>query len=298
MQQFHAFEVLPGKTHKLTIPDGFGFHLSVISLPQKSNGQTTLYVFVGGKSYALATVDSARNILQVSTDLIFNSEQDVSFSAKGSSAVHCVGYIQDLDDDDEGFPLGDEEDLSEDGEEQNANTRLPIEDDGSEEESSEGGEEQDPTQVPEGSDDEESGDEETGDEESRSDDVVPVDDSDDEELEIDSDDADADAIEGSEDEEIDSDDLDEDDEESDDEEDAQPVRKSARMEGQSSPAKNAGGQSPQARGSQGHGRPSGGSPQGRSPQARQSGGSPNGRQGGASPQGRKSGSFNQGRRSH
>ncbi|KPI83499.1 RNA binding protein-like protein, partial [Leptomonas seymouri] len=127
MQEFHAFMVSPNKEHKLEIPEGCGYHLSVVSLPRGANGKTTVYVSVDGKSYVLATLDSQANILQVPTDLIFNYQQAVTFFSKGSATVHCVGYRQalDLDDDDEDTPFAVGEDDS-DAEVTAKNVRLPV----------------------------------------------------------------------------------------------------------------------------------------------------------------------------
>ncbi|TPP52518.1 hypothetical protein CGC21_10545 [Leishmania donovani] len=108
MQEFHAFSVSPNKEHKLEIPAGCGFHLSVVSLPRGTNGKSTVYVSADGKSYALASLDSQQNVLQAPTDLIFNYQQQVIFFAKGSATVHCVGYRQELDfsdDDDAPFAM-------------------------------------------------------------------------------------------------------------------------------------------------------------------------------------------------
>ncbi|XP_050340462.1 uncharacterized protein LOC126766796 [Bactrocera neohumeralis] len=97
MEEFHAFQVNPGKEHKLAIPPSHGFHLSIIALPHNATGRTTLYVTVDGKSHPLATVEAEKNVLQASTDLVFNAAQSVLFHAKGSSGVHCTGYIRELE---------------------------------------------------------------------------------------------------------------------------------------------------------------------------------------------------------
>eukprot|EP00796_Vickermania_ingenoplastis_P010151 gene10151-7108_t len=112
MQEFHAFVVHPGKEERLSIPASHGFHLSVISLPHGKSGRTTLYVTVDGKPYALGTIDTAAQgkPLQISTDLVFNAEQHVTFHAKGSAPVHCIGYVQSLEESDS-FPGDGEEDF-------------------------------------------------------------------------------------------------------------------------------------------------------------------------------------------
>ncbi|XP_010704113.1 RNA binding protein-like protein, partial [Leishmania panamensis] len=126
MQEFHAFSVSPSTEHRLDIPEGCGFHLSIISLPRGANGKTTVYVSADGKSYALASLDSQKNILQVPLDLIFNYRQHVIFFAKGSATVHCVGYRQELDlsdDDDDGMENGSDDDASD---AEKAAMRLPV----------------------------------------------------------------------------------------------------------------------------------------------------------------------------
>ncbi|CAJ07066.2 RNA binding protein-like protein [Leishmania major strain Friedlin] len=129
MQEFHAFSVSPNKEHKLEIPEGCGFHLSVVSLPRGTNGKSTVYVSADGKSYALASLDSQQSVLQAPTDLIFNYQQQVTFFAKGSATVHCVGYRQELDlsDDDDDVPFAMESGSDDDtGAVKKAAVKLPA----------------------------------------------------------------------------------------------------------------------------------------------------------------------------
>ncbi|CCW72174.1 unnamed protein product [Phytomonas sp. Hart1] len=112
MERFYAFQVSPGKEHTLEVPPQHGYHLSIVSFPHETtNGRTTLYVSVDGKSHAIATLDFGKNIFQVPLDLVFNGVQKTVFYAKGSCAVHCIGYIRelDIDTDDELSPFGDDD---------------------------------------------------------------------------------------------------------------------------------------------------------------------------------------------
>ncbi|KAG5485279.1 hypothetical protein CUR178_06642 [Leishmania enriettii] len=309
MQEFHAFSVSPNKEHKLTIPEGCGFHLSVLSLPRGTNGKSTVYVSADGKSYALASLNSQQNILQAPTDLIFNYQQQVTFFAKGSATVHCVGYRQELDLDDDNNASFAMEDSGEDNASNAAKTMaLPVDAitdtergkkraaaaataatvSGDEEEEGEEVEDEDRTDSAE-----DASADETSDAEAAGEEMEEEEEDDDEE--IDSDIAeepkrgmqarrvDPTAPSSEDDEENGSDGDDEegdameesegnDDDEEEEEEEAEPPMKALRSEG----------------------RPSGGSPQGRlngnSPQGRPSNGSPHGRHSaGGTPQGRKSG---------
>jgi chemotaxis protein histidine kinase CheA len=293
--------VSPNKEHRLEIPEGCGYHLSVVSLPRGTNGKTTVYVSVDGKAYVLATLDSQQNILQVPTDLIFNYQQTVTFFSKGSATVHCVGYRQalDLDDDDDNAFAVQEDDsdakhaaprvkLPVDAIEESARPETASEDDAEEEEEEEEGSvdhegmaalmeesEEDEEDDEEDEDEDEEADSDVAEEPARArvqhvDPTAPSDDDEEEEDEEIEDDEEG-SGEEEEDEEASDDDETEEEESAEEVEEAvqPPPMKAARAE--TSPSK----ASPQ--------RPSNGSPQ-----RRQSGGSPQGRQSGGSPRGRRS----------
>ncbi|KAH8613839.1 hypothetical protein ERJ75_000755500 [Trypanosoma vivax] len=99
MQGFRAFEVQPSKEYKMSLGDNCVFHLSTASIPHGGKGHGTLYVTVDGKSFAIATFDSSKNLLHSSTDLIFNDKQSVVFRVKGGTSVHCCGYEQQVESD-------------------------------------------------------------------------------------------------------------------------------------------------------------------------------------------------------
>ncbi|RNF06894.1 nucleolar RNA-binding protein [Trypanosoma conorhini] len=139
MQEFHAFEVVPGKEYTLALPPLHGFHLSVVSIPHAGKGRSTLYATVDGKSYAIATLDASQSILQNATDLIFNEAQKIVFRVKGNATLHCCGYQQELDAALQG--AGDSDEEEEEDDEEGAND-LPV----SDEEAELRG--QDPTQAP------------------------------------------------------------------------------------------------------------------------------------------------------
>uniref|UniRef100_A0A146KTK0 Nucleoplasmin-like domain-containing protein n=1 Tax=Lygus hesperus TaxID=30085 RepID=A0A146KTK0_LYGHE len=96
MQRFHGFEVISGKECPLRLKAGDGFHLSLVSFPYNSNGHCSVHVSVEGKTYSICTLNSAQNILQVSTDLVFNAVQNAVFHVSGTGRVNCTGYIQPL----------------------------------------------------------------------------------------------------------------------------------------------------------------------------------------------------------
>ena len=268
--------VSPNKEHKLEIPEGCGYHLSVVSLPRGANGKTTVYVSVDGKSYVLATLDSQQNILQVPTDLIFNYQQAVTFFSKGSATVHCVGYRQALDlDDDEDTPFAVQSDDS-DAERAARDVKLPVDaienaaaaEENEQDEQDEEDEEEDEAEEEEGSVDhegmaamaaesEEESEGEEEDEEAGDSDIAE------EPAGMRATHADPTAPSDEEDEEGEEDEEDEEDEEGEDEEEEEeeeePPMKTARAE--TTPNKG----SPQRRPSDGspQRRPSGGSPQGR-----------------------------------
>lgn len=129
MSKFYGIEAAPGKETKPVYgaPSEI-FHLSVIAIPAGAQGHATLYATLDGSTFAVATLDSARKIFQVSVDMILPASQKPVLTVKGNVKLHLSGYVDDMND--AGMP--DDEDFSEDGEseelsESDDETELPVE---------------------------------------------------------------------------------------------------------------------------------------------------------------------------
>lgn len=131
--QFHAFEVK--KEYRLQLPKNYCFHLSVISASselKKNGGNAVLYATVDGKMFSLGTISTSQNslittALQISTDLIFSANQEVSFQVHGGKSLNCIGYVQALGNEEEDFLGSDSSDENGSLEEEEDDFQLPIE---------------------------------------------------------------------------------------------------------------------------------------------------------------------------
>lgn len=130
MSKFYGIEAAPGKETKPVYgaPSEI-FHLSVIAIPAGAQGSATLYATLDGSTFAIATVDSARKINQVSVDMILPASQKPVLTVKGNVKLHLSGYVDDMND--SGMPA-DDEDFSDDGEseegsESDEEAELPVE---------------------------------------------------------------------------------------------------------------------------------------------------------------------------
>ena len=110
MENFFGLEVA-SKDVKASIPPRSSLHISQVALPGNANGKATLYVTVDGKSFALGTVDAAASIYQIQLDHVMNSDQKVTFVAKGNTSVHVTGYVQPDMDDGMDDMMSDEDDM-------------------------------------------------------------------------------------------------------------------------------------------------------------------------------------------
>eukprot|EP00744_Colponema_vietnamica_P004229 GILI01006350.1.p1 GENE.GILI01006350.1~~GILI01006350.1.p1 ORF type:complete len:257 (-),score=135.89 GILI01006350.1:132-902(-) len=129
MSKFYAVEAAPAKETKIV----FGaiseiFHLSIIAIPAGSQGHSTLYATIDGSTFAVATVDSAKGVLQVAVDMILPASQKPVLTVKGNTKLHLSGYVDDMSDMG-GAPAG--EDFSDDGdseedEESGEEMELPV----------------------------------------------------------------------------------------------------------------------------------------------------------------------------
>lgn len=131
MSKFYAIEAAPAKETKpvFNAPSEI-FHLSIIAIPAGSQGHATLYATIDGSTFAVATVDSAKGILQVTVDMILPASQKPVLTVKGNTKLHLSGYVDDMNEMG-GAPADDEEDFSDDGdseedESEGSDNELPV----------------------------------------------------------------------------------------------------------------------------------------------------------------------------
>ncbi|WZY75362.1 hypothetical protein YC2023_021746 [Brassica napus] len=108
---FTGVEVKAGKPLKVKPDEDCLIHLSQASLDKGKKGEAALlYVTVDGKKLVIGTLVQD-TIPQISFDLVFEKEFELSHSSKGS--VHFIGYKSPNIDEEEDFPSDSEEEEEE-----------------------------------------------------------------------------------------------------------------------------------------------------------------------------------------
>jgi hypothetical protein len=189
-ERFFGAELKAGEG-EVTPEIGTGRLLRVcqIALPHGAKSRVTISATFDGHNITLGTLDPNSALYQLSTDLIFNDAQQVSFKAIGptGTAVHLTGFYQTtMDDDDEDEDIGPFPD--EEGEEAETDEEEEYDEDGMDEEdggdSDDSGTLDDEEDMDEEMDEEEEGDEDEDDEEGDEGDEEGEDDSSDEGYEV------------------------------------------------------------------------------------------------------------------
>jgi len=87
--------VKPGQKHPVKIEDSDVLHLSQACLHEPKDGKNYLQVEVDGTSYSIACLEKGKREHDC-LDLFFDSKK-TSFTCKGNSEIHLMGYIEPSD---------------------------------------------------------------------------------------------------------------------------------------------------------------------------------------------------------
>lgn len=97
----------PGKKEKVEVPEAEIWHLSQVCLHEPKPGKNYVQVEVKGTTYTLACLEKDK-VEHNSLDLFFGPE-DATFTNKGNSEVHLVGYLEPMDNEGDEDEEGEEE---------------------------------------------------------------------------------------------------------------------------------------------------------------------------------------------
>ncbi len=115
LERFFGKEILGnGQPVKVAVAEGTTLHICQAALPATANGRTVLSITVDGTTFCIGTLDTNANLFQMPLELVVSAQQQLSFSAKGQSAIHISGFIEPVEDEDidlDDMPESDEEDF-------------------------------------------------------------------------------------------------------------------------------------------------------------------------------------------